>query len=202
MHTGKVVSGAIGVLLGMSAAALAQQPSPSERVKANGEGRLEGVIESRLEEQQALVGRGLDARVVGKQVTLTGTVKSDEDKALAERVATVQGINHVNNLLEVQPDTGDIEPAAAQPDPGGMEGEQAARRALSDPHRKDPLVGTSPQERIVEREKMLRTMGVEDPKVKKQREKAAKNRNTMTPTDSPPANSDHPETGNQSAPPR
>ncbi len=202
MHTGKVVSGAIGVLLWMSAGALAQQQSPSARVKANGEGRLEGVIESKLEQQQELVGRGLDARVVGKQVTLTGTVKSEDDKALAERVAMVQGINHVNNLLEVQPDTGGIEPAATQPDPGSIQGQQAARRALSDPYRKDPLVGTSPQERIVEREKMLRTMGVEDPKVKRQREQAAKNQNTMTPTDSPPANSDHPETGNQSAPPK
>lgn len=175
MHTGKVVSGAIGVLLWMSSGALAQQPSPSARVKANGEGRLEGVIESRLEQQQELVGRGLDARVVGKQVTLTGTVKSEDDKALAERVAMVQGINHVNNLLEVQPDTGDIEPAATQPDPGSIQAQQAARRALSDPYRKDPLVGTSPQERIPERDKMLRTMGMEDPKEKQQREQAAKN---------------------------
>jgi hypothetical protein len=202
MHTGKVVSGAIGVLLWMSSGALAQQPSPSARVKANGEGRLEGVIESRLEQQQELVGRGLDARVVGKQVTLTGTVKSEDDKALAERVAMVQGINQVNNLLEVQPDSGGIEPAATQPDPGSIQAQQAARRALSDPNRKDPLVGTSPQERIPEREKMLRTMGMEDPKEKKQREQAAKHQNTMSPADSPPANSDHPETGNQSAPPK
>ena len=49
---------------------------------------------------------------------------------------------------------------------------------------------------------MLRTMGMEDPKLKKQREQASSqnNQNTMTPIDSPPANSDHPETGNQSAP--
>jgi hypothetical protein len=33
-------------------------------------------------------------------------------------------------------------------------------------------VGTSPQERIPERDKMLRTMGMEDPKLKKQREQA------------------------------
>ena len=160
------------------------------------------MIESKLEQQQELVGRALDARVVGKQVTLTGTVKSEDDKALAERVAMVQGINQVNNLLEVQPDTGDIEPAAAQPRPGQHPGPAGRPPRAVRPYRKDPLVGTSPQERIVEREKMLRTMGMEDPKVKRQREQAAKNQNTMTPTDSPPANSDHPETGNQSAPPK
>jgi hypothetical protein len=202
MHTGKVVSGAIGVLMWMSSLAGAQQQSPASRVKANVEARLEGVIEHKLEQQPELVGRDLDARVVGKQVTLTGAVRSEDDRALAERVAQVQGINQVNNMLEVQPESaaGD---SAAQPANPTAQGQQAARRALSDPYRQDPLVGTSPQERIPERDKMLRTMGMEDPKLKKQREQAQKNsQSTMTPTDSPAANSEHPETGNQSAPPK
>jgi BON domain len=202
MHMGKVVSGAVGFLLLMSSVAGAQQQSPAARVNANADARLEGVIESKLEEQPELVARGLDARVVGKQVTLTGAVRSEDDKALAERVAHVPGINQVNNLLEVQPGAAD-DSAAAQPASATAQGQQAARRALSDPYRQDPLVGTSPQERIPERDKMLRTMGMEDPKLKKQREQAQKNsQNTMTPTDSPPANSEHPETGNQSAPPK
>lgn len=177
MQMGKVVSGALGVLLLTTGIALAQQQSGAARVKANGEARLEGVIESRLEEQPELVGRGLDARVIGKQVTLTGTVKSDQDRALAERVAQVQGINQVNNLLEVQPETGAAEPAAARPAnaEAAALGQQAARRALSDPKREDPLVGSMPLERIAEREKALRTMGMEDPKLEKQREEAAKN---------------------------
>jgi hypothetical protein len=205
MQMGKVVSGAVGVLMLVSSVAGAQQQSPSAREKANGEARREGVIEHKLQQQPELVGRDLDARVVGKQVTLTGVVRSEDDRALAERVAHVQGIHQVNNLLEVQPDTAAGDSAAAQPASSTALGEQAARRALSDPYRKDPLVGTSPQERIPERDKMLRTMGMEDPKLKKQREQAQQNQNkpnTMTPTDSPPANSEHPETGNQSAPPK
>jgi hypothetical protein len=213
MHTGKLVSGAMGALLLSSGLALAQQQSGAARVKANGDARLEGVIESKLEQQPELVGRGLDARVVGKQVTLSGSVRSDQDRELAERVAQVQGINHVNNQLEVQPDTASApEVTATRPTSAKAAalGEQNANRALSDPYRQDPLVGSMPQERIPERDKMLRTMGMEDPKLKKQREQAAKNANTpantpantMTPTDSPPANSDHPDTGNQSAPPK
>lgn len=185
MHMGKVVSGAVGVLIWMSSVAGAQQQSPASRAKSNGEARLEGVIESRLEQQPELVGRDLDARVVGKQVTLTGAVRSEEDRALAERVAQVQGINQVNNLLEVQPDTAAGESAAPQPAAATAQGQQAARRALSDPYRQDPLVGTSPQERIPERDKMLRTMGMEDPKLKKQREQAQKNQNGQNAT--PPA---------------
>lgn len=173
MQLGKVVSGVLGVLLCTSAVALAQQ-SGSARVKANGEARLEGVIEAKLEEQPELVGRGLDARVIGKQVTLTGTVKSDQDRALAERVAQVQGINQVNNLLEVQPDTAAPVPVATEPGDGKAAAlsEQTRRRALSDPKREDPLVGSMPGERIPEREKMLRTMGMEDPKEKQEQDKA------------------------------
>jgi hypothetical protein len=175
MHMGKVFSGVMGALLLTSAAALAQQPSAAAQVKANTEARLEGVIESKLEQQDALVGRGLDARVTGTQVTLTGSVKSEDDKALAGRVAMVPGVNEVNNMLEVHSDT-TLDPVTAKP--ATTQGEQESRRALSDPYRLDPLVGTSPQERIVERDKMLRTMGMEDPKLKKQREqqKASENK--------------------------
>jgi hypothetical protein len=177
MHTGKVVSGVVGALLWCSVAG-AQQQSPASRVKANADARLEGVIEAKLEEQPELVGRGLDARVVGNQVTLTGAVRSEEDKTLATQVAQVQGINQVNNQLEVQPDSQAGDTATAQPAAATNRGEQAAqqdaRRALSDPKREDPLVGTSPQERIPERDKMLRTMGMEDPKLKRQREQAEK----------------------------
>jgi hypothetical protein len=166
MHMGKVVSGVVGVLLLTSTMAVAQQqPSPSARVKANAEARLEGVIEAKLEQQDELVGRGLDARVTGKQVTLTGRVKSEADKVLAERVAMVQGVNQVNNLLDVQPDPAG-EPAVAKP--ASTLGEQEVRRALSDPSRQDPLVGTMPFEAVPERDKRLRTMGMEDPKQKKQ----------------------------------
>jgi hypothetical protein len=190
MHMGKGLSGVLGMLLFTSSVALADSATPRDRAAANADARMEGVIEARLEKEPALVGRGLEARVNGATVTLQGQVKSEQDKQLAARVAHVEGVNNVNNELVVVSDP----PAAQAPTPVDTD----SPRALSDPHRRDPLVGTMPFEGVPERDKRLRTMGMEDPKLKK----AQAGSNTMSPTDAPATGSDNPQTGNQSAPPK
>ena len=188
------------VVLSMGAAGAAVGQTP--RGAADETGKREAVLEARLEAEEALAGRALDARVEGKtKVILTGVVKSEEDKALAERVVKRAGYPRVDNLVTV-------DPAVAPPATAAPAATDAAteRRALSDPQRRDPVVGSKPFEQTPTREERLRSMGMEDPKLGKQREEAAKARKaadaTMAPTEAPAAGSDHPQTGNQSAPPK
>jgi hypothetical protein len=63
----------------------------------------ESVIELRFTENLNLTGRALEAEVVGDSAILTGTVKSEDDRALAERLVTETGIRQVDNRLTVEP---------------------------------------------------------------------------------------------------
>jgi hypothetical protein len=63
----------------------------------------ESVIELRFTEQESLFGRGLDARVHGKTVTLVGVVETAAQRALAGRLAQVSGIEKVNNQIAIEP---------------------------------------------------------------------------------------------------
>jgi hypothetical protein len=70
----------------------------------------ESLLELRFTENLNLTGRALDAEVVGDTAILNGTVRSEEDRALAERLATETGIRQVEPRLTVAP------PPAPTPD--------------------------------------------------------------------------------------
>ncbi len=63
----------------------------------------ESLIELRFTENLNLTGRALQAEVVGDSAILTGTVTSEDDRALAERLVTETGIRQVDNRLTVEP---------------------------------------------------------------------------------------------------
>lgn len=63
----------------------------------------ESVIELRFTEHEQLSGRGLDARVEGRVAVLTGTVKTEADRALAGKLAAVEGVDRVENQLQLEP---------------------------------------------------------------------------------------------------
>jgi BON domain len=63
----------------------------------------ESLIELRFTENLNLTGRALQAEVVGDGAILTGTVTSEDDRALAERLVTEAGIRQVDNRLTVEP---------------------------------------------------------------------------------------------------
>jgi BON domain len=63
----------------------------------------ESLIELRFTENLNLTGLALEAEVVGDSAILTGTVKSEGDRALAERLVTETGIRQVDNRLTVEP---------------------------------------------------------------------------------------------------
>ena len=195
MQVAKMLRMALVLVVGAVGATFA----PPARGAADELAKREAVLEARLEAEESLAGSALDARIDGKKVVLSGVVKSAEDKALAERVVKRAGYARVDNQVTVDPA---VAPAAetAATDPG------TERRALSDPERKDQMVGTRPFESTPTRQERLRSMGMEDPKLEKQRQEAAarakaQKDSTMTPTEAPPAGSDQAQTGNQSAPP-
>jgi hypothetical protein len=89
------------------------------------------VIELRLTEHDSLFGRGLDARVQGNTVTLWGTVETRAQRALAERLARVPGIENVDNRITVQPPAREP-PAVARANPPLTNAERERRRRSGD----------------------------------------------------------------------
>jgi hypothetical protein len=69
----------------------------------NPERAQESVIELRFTEHERLFGRGLDAKVKGTTVTLSGTVHSKAERELAERLALGGAVDKVNNWIIVEP---------------------------------------------------------------------------------------------------
>jgi hypothetical protein len=65
--------------------------------------RRESLLELRFTENLNLTGRALDAEVVGDTAILNGSVRTEEDRALAERLVTESGIRQVDNRLTVDP---------------------------------------------------------------------------------------------------
>jgi hypothetical protein len=222
MHMGKLRVGvSLGVIVGVVATAVAMaqdnsqardQQNKARRAQAQPtaaqlQARQESLIELRFAEDENLSGRSLDARVQGDTTTLTGTVKTEADRERAERLAVAAGASKVDNQVQVEPPP--AKPAKGSNEPMTVEERQRQRAAQSDPYRRDPLVGAMPTESTPLRETRLRSMGMQDPKqVKEQQAQGQQAQpsstggsNTMAPVAAPPANSDRPETGNQSNPP-
>jgi hypothetical protein len=125
-----------GLLLGAGGLAIAQQmPSSDEAssVVSAQDVKLEKKIDHRLQHDQKLKARDLDASVKDGVVTLTGTVRTSTEKSRAERLAHTKGVNDVENQINVQGQQessgsagtpapqGDTEPATPAP----SEGQQA-----------------------------------------------------------------------------
>src|SRR5205814_8816877 len=90
--------------LGAGGLASAQQmPSSDEASVVSAQDlKLEKKIDYRLQHDQKLKARDVDASVKDGVVTLTGTVRTSTEKARAERLAHAKGVNNVENQINVQ----------------------------------------------------------------------------------------------------
>ena len=153
----------VGLLTFGGLATAGDQGHKGERKARSGDARVEARLDGDIQKDARLADK-VDAQVSKGKVTLTGSVDTEADKVRAEQLARTSGGKVVDNQLKVSEAAA---PAAAE-EPGQV-------RALSDPQRKDPLVGSMPAEQTGSRELRLRTMGMEDPKLQKQREQARQN---------------------------
>jgi hypothetical protein len=64
------------------------------------------VINGRMDHERRLDARDIEVIVDGNEVILNGTVRSREEKRLAEDLADVRGISHVQNNLRIRHHTG------------------------------------------------------------------------------------------------
>jgi hypothetical protein len=155
MRTTRFVAVAIGFsLVGGVGVAGADEKAPKKTPR---DARLEQKLDAELQEDVRLARTGVDAEVKKGAVTLTGVVDTEIDKVRAEQIVRAEGVEKIDNRLTVLDRPTEV-------DASSMRQELEERRALSDPKRKDPLVGAMPAEQTGSREIRLRTMGVEDPR--------------------------------------
>jgi hypothetical protein len=153
----------MGMGLLSSAVSVAADDGGKRRPSSRDE-RLEQKLDARLQ-ADALLRSGVDADVKNGVVTLTGTVDNQTDRVRAEQIVRRSGAEKIDNQLAVQAPparTDAAPPAAPSTEPSPDE-----PRALSDPQRKDPLVGAMPAERTGSREIRIRTTGMKDPRLEK-----------------------------------
>lgn len=94
-----------GLLLGAGGVAQAQDAPPAvegSSYPSAQDTRLEKKIDARLGRDQKLKARHVDATVSDGIVTLTGTVRTANEKARAERLARTKGVNLVENRIEIE----------------------------------------------------------------------------------------------------
>jgi hypothetical protein len=157
IKTTRLVALSIGVSL-VSGVGVATAGEKSAKAEPRGQdARLEKKLDAELQEDLRLARTGVDAAVKRGTVTLTGVVDTEADRVRAEELMRAQGVSKIDNRLTVLD-------APTESDPSTVREEPDERRALSDPRRRDPLVGSMPAEQTGSREIRLRTMGVEDPR--------------------------------------
>jgi len=87
---------------GVSSLFAPRGPSPERRAREHGQARVTwAVITGRMDHERRLDARDIEVIVDGTEVTLNGTVRSREEKRLAEDVAEIRGITHVQNNLRI-----------------------------------------------------------------------------------------------------
>src|SRR5580704_9990741 len=90
----------VGVVALAGAMALAQDSTPSNAPRSDGQ--IEMDVVHALDGSQALKNDLITAATIQSEVTLSGTVSSDSSKQLAESIAkTVPGVTKVHNNLKV-----------------------------------------------------------------------------------------------------
>jgi hypothetical protein len=94
------VFSSVGVIALAGAMALAQDATPSNAPRSDGQ--IEMDVVHALDGSQALKNDLITAATIQSEVTLSGTVSSDSSKQLAESIAkTVPGVSKVHNNLKV-----------------------------------------------------------------------------------------------------
>jgi len=112
------------------------QEMPSGQAASSGssaqDAKLEKKIDYRLQHDQKLKARDVDASVKDGVVTLTGTVRTSSEKARADRLAHTKGVTNVENQITLEgqeaPRSAGTEasPGTAEPgSPAPNEGQQA-----------------------------------------------------------------------------
>jgi hypothetical protein len=77
---------------------------PSGATRGPNDADIEAAIQKRFADDAALAGLGITATVVSSEVTLLGSVKSEEEKALVQRaVERIKGVTKVDNQISVIP---------------------------------------------------------------------------------------------------
>jgi hypothetical protein len=142
-------------LLTAGGLAAAGEPAPAKSDPL-AEAKLELKIEGQLTRDERLSQQPVIVEANDGVLTLSGTVTSEAERARAEQIARSAGADRIDNRLTV----------AAGPTPSTQPA-QDERGALSDPHRRDPLVGSRPAEQTGSKEVRLRTTGLPDPVLEK-----------------------------------
>ena len=159
----KAASGLVAVLAGVGLLASAGVASAGDSAGKKADVQLEQKVEKQLQQDLRLARQPVSASVKKGVVTLSGTVDTVADKVRAEQIAGLVGAAKIDNRLAVVETSDD----GSDPNRKAPPQEQEERRALSDPHRKDPLVGAMPAEQTGSREIRLRTTGMPDPVLEK-----------------------------------
>jgi hyperosmotically inducible periplasmic protein len=100
-----MTAGLVGVVLVLGLpreASAARQTAASGAVNVD-DGTLQSRIAASLKTSASLAPRDIDVDVNQGIVTLTGTVRTATEKARAGRLASMSGVTHVNNRIEVDP---------------------------------------------------------------------------------------------------
>jgi hypothetical protein len=87
--------GLVGFLALVPAARSVAQESPDEAIESK--------IEASLKKDSILAARSIDVESEHGRVTLTGAVKTADEKARAERLARIAGVVGLINELEIDP---------------------------------------------------------------------------------------------------
>ncbi len=78
------------------------QPAPGGGSTGSADGAIQMAIDKRITDDPVLSGLSITATVLDGEVTLTGTVKSEELKTQVERaIRAIKGVNQVDNQLLV-----------------------------------------------------------------------------------------------------
>jgi BON domain len=140
----KVFSG-VGVIALASAMALAQDATPSNAPRSDGQ--IEMDVVHALDGSQALKNDLITAATIQSEVTLSGTVSSDSSKQLAGSIAKgVAGVTAVHNNLKVGDPSTDANAQGAPPnDPSNdMADAQAAPQQNQDNGQAAPSINQAP----------------------------------------------------------
>jgi len=99
-----VVAGAVAmvVLAGPAGVASAGQTTSAAAVKVD-DSTIESRITASLKKNSALAPRDIDVDVDKGVVTLTGTVRTEAERASAGQLAQINGVTRVTNNIEVNP---------------------------------------------------------------------------------------------------
>ena len=146
MHIGNIRAVSLGSLLAVIGTAMAMAQGPAqhgsnEPTAARSQAAQESLIELHFAEDETLSGRGLEASVKGDTTTLSGTVKSPEDRDRAERLARTAGARVVDNQLQIE--VPPAKPAKGSNEPMTTE-ERLRRRGQASPAQRDPPAATPP----------------------------------------------------------